>query len=74
MSGPDITGLAGKLQTITGYFVVLELPQLLLAIQVTLPEVVPHVTLILELPCPEIICAEPGTIHVYVSPVIAVTE
>jgi hypothetical protein len=41
-------------------------PQVLPAVTVTLPDVEPAVTLMLVVPCPELITVPAGTVHVYV--------
>jgi len=51
------------------------LKQLLLGITATVPELLPKLTVIDVVPCPDVIVAPAGTVHVYVvAPVTAAIE
>ena len=50
-----------------------ETPQLLLLVTLTVPDVVPHVTLMLLVPCPVVMVAPVGTVQLKVKPDAAET-
>jgi len=64
--GPEgIAGAEGILRTVTASMLAPLVPQLLLAVTVTLPDVVPMVTVIEVVPVPAVIVAPAGTVQVY---------
>jgi hypothetical protein len=56
--------VAGALVTVIAFVAALEVPQALEAVTVTFPEVDPKVTVALVVPCPAVIVAPAGTVHV----------
>jgi len=49
--------------TVTALLALVPLPQLLVGVTLTFPEVVPHVTVIEVLPCPAVMLAPAGTVQ-----------
>jgi hypothetical protein len=62
--GPGVAGVPGL--TITAIVEALLVPQVFPAVTDIVPLVVPVVTCIDVVPCPELIAQSPGTVHVYV--------
>ena len=59
-----LPGVAGADVTVTETLLALLVPQLLLAVTLTLPEVLPNATLMDVVPCPDVTEAPAGTVHV----------
>jgi hypothetical protein len=58
--GTEVVTVTAKLPNVTP----VPFPQTLLGVTVTFPEVDPHVTVIELLPCPAVMLAPAGTVHV----------